>query len=164
MSGKAVNGDDMTGTIYEGANSGATSIKVQYDVSEDQGSYVGCQVGGSASPVTEGCFAATGSLEYSGSSISYTQVENKNGRTIQGFSTGTSKHRVNGEGEFYKDFDMFQEYYGTTKYADEWVLAAISKSSTQFSNGNANFQGSADEARVRKSSLLLCAGEMAITR
>lgn len=148
--GKAINGADITGKIYENASSGATTVKVQYDTSDDHATYVGCQVGGSSSPVTDGCFAASGNLDFGGSSIAYNSVENMNGRTIKGFSTSTDSHRVNGSGEFYQDFDMFQEYYGTTSYADEWVSAALSQTRTQFTNGNANFAPSEDEARIRK--------------
>jgi len=48
-------GEKVEGKIYESADAGATTIKVLYTVGPDMATYVGCQVGGSDSPVTKGC-------------------------------------------------------------------------------------------------------------
>jgi hypothetical protein len=96
-------------------------------------------------------FAEAGTINLGGLDIAYDSIENINGRNIQGFSTNTDKHRINGEGAFYPDFNMFQEYYGTTSYADDWIVAALSKGATEgFSNGSANFKSYSDQGRVRK--------------
>jgi hypothetical protein len=43
---------------------------------------------------------------------------------------------------------MFQAYYGTTNYADDWIMAALNAGSTDASNGSANFRSSSDDARA----------------
>lgn len=78
----------------------------------------------------------------SGKSLDYTAVVNKNGRTIKGFSKGDARHRVesNPQQEYYKDMGMFVDYYGSSDYADKWIMAALSGGSTGFSGlGDANF-------------------------
>ncbi len=86
----------------------------------------------------------------SGQTITYTSSVNKNGRSIQGFSTNANKHRKNQDpsGPFYEDFDMFQSYYGATDYADKYIKAALSGSPTGFpKNGNADFSAADADAR-----------------
>ena len=53
--GKNANGDEISGTTMSSASAGSTELKIQYDTSSVQASYVTCQVGGSPSPVTDGC-------------------------------------------------------------------------------------------------------------
>lgn len=56
VTGVATDGSSaVTGKIMEAAASGAQTVKVQYSTTKDQATYVGCQVGGSSSPVTTGC-------------------------------------------------------------------------------------------------------------
>ena len=93
---------------------------------------------------------SNGSLKFGSVTVPYGAVKNVNKRTIQGFATDTDKHRVNGSGEFYYDFDLFQEYYGTTDYADKWIMAALSSTNAQLTRGNGNFNGISAEARVGK--------------
>ena len=60
-----------------------------------------------------------------------------------GFSTGAEAKMLKNSNECpgcpYKHFKYFYDYYGTSTYAHEWVEAAFSKTSTKFTNGNANF-------------------------
>ena len=53
--GKNANGDEIAGSVYADAAAGDSVLKVQYDTSSVQATYVGCQVGGSPTPVTDGC-------------------------------------------------------------------------------------------------------------
>lgn len=53
--GKTANGDDVSGQVLKDAAAGDTELKVQYDTTTVQESYVTCQVGGSSAPVTDGC-------------------------------------------------------------------------------------------------------------
>lgn len=53
--GKNANGDEINGKTMGSSAAGSTELKVQYDTSSIQASYVTCQVGGSPSPVTDGC-------------------------------------------------------------------------------------------------------------
>ena len=68
--------------------------------------------------------------------------DNKNARTLQGFSTtAVDKMKSAITGQYYPDFATFLDYYGDTDYADKWVMAAASGNSTNFSTdkGNADF-------------------------
>ena len=53
--GKNANGDEIRGKVMSSAAAGETKLMVQYDTTIFQASYVGCQVGGSPEPVTDGC-------------------------------------------------------------------------------------------------------------
>ena len=55
VTGTAEDGSAISGKVMEAAESGAQTIQVQYATSDKQESHVGCQVGGSSSPVTAGC-------------------------------------------------------------------------------------------------------------
>lgn len=87
-------------------------------------------------------------------------TNNKNGRTIRGFSTDDSKHRVNGSGEYYKDYAAFVEYYGATDYADKWVTAAFTGTNARLNGGNADFTSYGDDGRVGKYTSQLLPGKM----
>ncbi|GAX12063.1 hypothetical protein FisN_8Lh165 [Fistulifera solaris] len=150
ISGVALDGTTVNGKIMEEAASGSSVIKVQYATSDKQEKYVGCQVGGSSEPVTTGCFADTGSLSMSGTTLDYTAVANKNARTIRGFSTNDARHRVesNPDQAYYKDMQMFVDYYGSSDYADKWIMAALANGSTGYSGlGETNFSTLDDTGR-----------------
>ena len=58
--------------------------------------------------------------------------------------------RVNGDGDYYVDFQKFVNYYGRFDYADNWIQAAFSGSRTDFTNGNQDFTGFGIDAKSRK--------------
>jgi hypothetical protein len=93
-------------------------------------------------------------IEGSDDSPSYSydpKVGNKNGRTIQGFSTDAmNRMRKCDSCDYYEDFQKFVDYYGDVYYADKWVSAAFDGKSTAFANGNGNFNDYSLEARTRK--------------
>jgi hypothetical protein len=55
VTGKSADGTDINGSMLEDVEAGTKVIKVQYDTTTLQASYVGCQVGANPAPVTEGC-------------------------------------------------------------------------------------------------------------
>merc|ERR1711935_1223249 len=55
-------GDTVLGKAYEDNAAGATSVIIQYKTTDSQKNYVGCQVGANPNPVTDGCFAPSGSM------------------------------------------------------------------------------------------------------
>lgn len=64
--------------------------------------------------------------------------DNRNGRTIQQFSTQANilmKSLCGSTFCYYKDFDQFVEYYGTPHFGDQWVLAAAEGGNVSYSNG-----------------------------
>jgi hypothetical protein len=72
-------------------------------------------------------------------------------RTLQGFSTALeTKKRPGKHGPSYPDFEKFVEFYGSATYADDWLQAAFSGGSTDFTNGNADFSGYGNDSRVGK--------------
>jgi hypothetical protein len=143
VAGKTASGVEVAGTTYEDYSAGTTNIVIQYDTITVQDKYVGCQVGASTTPNTEGCFAASGTLDIEGEgTFTYTYdptTDNNNDRTIQGFSTQAKEKMHDCEYCPYTTYEKFYQYYGAFDYADQWVMAAFDGKSTSFSNGNADF-------------------------
>lgn len=142
VSGRSSSTSQVTGTVYEDYEVGATEIKIQYDVISIQATHVGCQVGGSAEPLTDGCFAASGRLQIGGLTHNYTYSVTENniaGRTLQGFSTQAEEKMYKCENCPYVTYNKFYEYYGEFDYADQWVSAAFDARATNFARGNADF-------------------------
>ena len=68
------------------------------------------------------------------------KTDNKNDRTLQRFSTlAYYKMKPCHNCEYFKDFDDFMDYFGTTGYADEWIIAALAGESASFRHGIGNF-------------------------
>merc|ERR1719203_760339 len=142
--GKNADGNEISGKAYQDYDSGAQNLKVLYETTDIQASYVQCQVGALKETNTQGCFIEDGTISVAGADHAYTYDpanENKNGRTIAGFSTGAAAKMLSGcPGCPYRDFKYFNDYYGRSDYAHEWVEAAFEGRSTEFpNNGNANF-------------------------
>lgn len=93
LSGTDNNGQEVVGKVYKSSDAPAGQIWLQYQTTDVQASYVGCQVGGLAATGdhnTAGCLTPTGELTGSGATIEYSHdnlQDTKNGRTIRGFST-----------------------------------------------------------------------------
>ncbi len=142
ITGLDSDGGTISGKAYEDNAAGATSILVQYQTSDSQKTYVGCQVGANPNPRLDGCFASTGSLTIGGQSVSYTynpQTDNLAKRTIQGFSTSAQSKMAQCANCPYDTYEAFYNYYGEYDYANQIVLAAFSGQPTQFKNFNNDF-------------------------
>jgi hypothetical protein len=78
-----------------------------------------------------------------GLSLGYSYIptqDNGNERTLQGFSAAAEDKMYRCEKYCpYDTYEKFYEYYGVFDYADAWINAAFSGTSTIFANGNANF-------------------------
>ena len=104
--------------MYDTTTSGAVNVKVQYATTDVQDSYVQCQVGALVGEDINmsGCFAdGENTINIGGEVYTYTYTaatENKNGRTIAGFSTQLEDKLKNGPGAPYADFEYFRKYYG----------------------------------------------------
>lgn len=156
ITGDAMDGTKVEGTVFAAAKAGDQDLRIQYNVSPVQSSYVGCQVGANPNPVTDGCFLKTGSLVIGGFATpfpySYEPEENNdNERTIQGFSTSAeTKMRRSEDSPYYLTYQKFYDYYGRFDYADHWVLSAFAGGATSFptQNGNADFSTFEEKGRV----------------
>ena len=140
--GKNAEGNQVAGKAYEDNAAGATIIMVQYQTSDSQNNYVGCQVGAAVSPVTGGCFAADGTLDIDGTDAGYTYdplTNNIAKRSIAGFSTSAEKKMANCENCPYSMYQKFYDYYGQYDYANQIVLQAFAGSKTNFKNFNNDF-------------------------
>ena len=92
------------GKVYKSSKTPPGEIWLQYETSDDQSSYVNCQVGGlsvSNNENTEGCFKAAGSIKMVDTTTEYAyeyepKTDNDNGRTIQGFSTAVEAKMITG--------------------------------------------------------------------
>ncbi|KAL3938377.1 MAG: hypothetical protein SGBAC_006696 [Bacillariaceae sp.] len=153
ITGRSTSGIEIAGKAYNAYDAGAKEIFVQYATNDIQASYVECQVGSLVEKVnTDGCFAAQGDLDISGTQYAYIYnpaSDNKNGRTIAGFSTQAgSKMRQDCLGCPYIDFSYFYNYYGADDYGHQWVTAAFDGTATSFKNGNADFSKYGFDGRV----------------
>jgi len=146
ITGVTADGAPVQGKAYADHPAGETELRMQYITTDMQDSYVSCQVGaldavGEAN--YEGCLANTGTVTVSGTDYdySYDQTEdNNNGRTIAGFSTGAQKKMWDGcPGCPYPAYEAYYNYYGEFDYANQWVLAALDGTETNFKMGNADF-------------------------
>jgi len=137
----------VSGKLYKDAPANQRSIKVQYDTSEDQENWVKCRVGGlNEGRETDGCFKDSGTLSIGGVNHQYfydSTSGNKNGRTLQGFSTAVEEKMLScSPGCPMQDADYFTKYYGQADYADRYIQAAFDGGAiTNFDNGNVDFNG-----------------------
>ncbi|CAJ1948871.1 unnamed protein product [Cylindrotheca closterium] len=145
MAGITADGTETVGNAYDLYVAGTTEIRMQYQTSDDQSNYVHCAVG-SLPPIAQtkdGCLIGAGIIGIDGTGYSYQYDpinQNKNGRTIAGFSTSAGeKMRLSCDGCPYTDHDYFFQYYGMDDYGHQWVTAAFNGQETQFENGNADF-------------------------
>ena len=181
VTGKNAEGNEVAGKMYDTTASGVLNVKIQYATTDVQDSYVQCQVGALLGEDINmsGCFAGgENTINIGGQVYTYTytpETENKNGRTIAGFSTQLEDKLKNGSNAPYTDFEYFRRYYGessscalfcmfyfylhhsshtsslpstgTSDYADQWVNAAFAGGQTSFTNGNADFSQYGMEGR-----------------
>jgi len=137
--GTQVNG--KAGADYE---AGLQQIKVYYATTDLQESYVTCRVGALVDTMTDGCFEPDGVLTIGDTEQAYVYdvaTDNRNARTIAGFSTGAEKKmKTDCKGCPYSDYEDFYNYYGTGDYAHQWVEAAFEGTQTSFSRGGADFR------------------------
>ncbi|CAJ1948865.1 unnamed protein product [Cylindrotheca closterium] len=145
IQGEASNGLDVNGKAYGTYVQGSTVIRMSYQTSDDQDNHVGCMVGGLplSNQKTDGCLANVGTISVGATNYSYEYdptTQNKNGRTIAGFSeVAGEKMRLTCDGCPYKDHQYFYEYYGIDDYGHQWVTAALNGKETSFVRGNADF-------------------------
>ena len=156
ITGVANDGSTVAGSTTDAVVAGDPSITVEYETADTQENHVRCMVGGSPTPMTDGCFQdGGGSLQVNGQTVTYTAVENTNGRTIQGLSLKVDRHRpANADGSesstnpYFPDFQKFVDYYGTPEYADKWISAAFLGQNAGLARGNADFSSIGDDGRI----------------
>jgi hypothetical protein len=139
VSGRNEDGGAVYGKVYDDYPNGSNQIMVQYKTTDNQASYVSCQVGGLPKPNLQGCLAASGTLSIDGATLSYTynqKSDNTNKRTLQNFSTQAEDKMFRCENCPYPTYKKFREYYGFFDYADKWINAAFDGTGTNFARGN----------------------------
>lgn len=109
----------VLGTVLRPANIGDTKMIIAYQVNQFQDSYVGCQVGANPSPLTDGCFASSGTMNFPDLSVdaevqySYNvSIDNLNNLTIRSFSTKAQEMMADCDTCPLPDFEKFHSYYG----------------------------------------------------
>lgn len=162
--GETPKGDVIGGTMFTGRDSvgeivvaksyltqQTNVVDLLYETADDGfgGTYPECRVG--ALPrinkhLTSRCFTENGILsatiagELQMLTYSYDVLkQNKNGRTIQGFSKLLEEDMLDCAKCPYPDAKYAADYYGTPKYSDQWIQAAFGSRSTDFERGNADF-------------------------
>jgi len=142
VSGKNEGGTSVYGKLVDNYPNGISTIEIQYRTTDNQKTYVGCQVGGLPKPNLVGCFAPSGTLNIDGENINYTyepRTQNINKRTFKKLSTTAEEKMFRCDNCPYKTFKKFREYYGFFDYADKWIDAAFDGTGTKMGRGNANF-------------------------
>jgi len=143
--GTNLDGKEVRGTAYDDYGKDTKVLKVTYNTSEDQATWVTCRVGGlqDGEQVTTGCLDGDKQIKIDGVDYDFTYdylTDNNNGRTIQKFSTSVQAKMISCvPGCPFADAQMFVGYYGTPDYADHWVSSAFDKKETTFTLGNADF-------------------------
>mmetsp|Transcript_25728 Transcript_25728/g.30313 ORF Transcript_25728/g.30313 Transcript_25728/m.30313 type:complete len:572 (-) Transcript_25728:155-1870(-) len=158
VTGTNDDGDEIRGKVYKTARRDQRQVKIQYDTSSNQETWVMCRVGAlkeNEGLVTTGCLKDSGSVSIGNDDFSYSYdhtIHNNNGRTLQGFSTSVQSKMIDcSPGCPFTDAEMFVNYYGRNDYGDHWITSAFNKDSTDFTNrGNADFSiyGESEDALV----------------
>ena len=65
--------------------------------------------------------------------------DNINGRTLQNLSTDAKRTMWSCPQCPYAEYYLFYDYYAKFDYANQWIQAAMERSSTTFANGNIDF-------------------------
>ena len=110
--GKNAEGETVFGKSYDDYSYGSSTIKVQYDT---MNMTTMCQVGALVETNQAGCLVEEGVIQIDGIDHAYAynpESDNRNGRTIAGFSETAQQKMMECAGCPYKDFIMFYEYYG----------------------------------------------------
>lgn len=142
VSGKSSTGNDVTGVVMTDTKKGESVIQVQYSYDADVKLNDQCFVGGIPTPVTDGCFQNEGDLVIGQNSYQYvydTIADTHNNVTLQSFSSEAESDMVASDGRYFPLFRRYNKYYGRPDYADEWVTAAFSGTTTVLLDGNAKF-------------------------
>jgi hypothetical protein len=131
VTGEAVaSGEQVQGRLLEPVSSGATTILVAYETTDNQDDYVNCQVGALLSPTIDGCFAEEGTLTVGNPgdlvtlTIPYTYNvldDNQNGRTLQALSTTARDTMYECPSCPHVVYEKFYTYYTNFDYGNEWV-------------------------------------------
>ena len=102
-------------------------------------------------------FAPSGKLYFEGhkeSPLTYDYnmlTQNKNDRTLLGFSTDASqKMKPCPHCDFYTDFSRFFKFYGKADFAHQWTSAALTGTRTFFDSSAADFASISTESRSGK--------------
>jgi hypothetical protein len=76
--------------------------------------------------------------------------DNKAARTLQYLSTSAEERMRSCEScPYFPDFQLFKDYYGTSSYADSWIMAAFFRNVTEdFTYGDTNFDGLTRQGRA----------------
>eukprot|EP00535_Pseudo-nitzschia_heimii_P001999 CAMPEP_0197179574 /NCGR_PEP_ID=MMETSP1423-20130617/4473_1 /TAXON_ID=476441 /ORGANISM="Pseudo-nitzschia heimii, Strain UNC1101" /LENGTH=624 /DNA_ID=CAMNT_0042629497 /DNA_START=259 /DNA_END=2133 /DNA_ORIENTATION=- len=154
VTGPSVGGGLIRGVAHYGSPAGNGTLTVHYptrgtdddaeiDVATGTLDNLGgggamCRVGGNPSPVTDGCYAASGTLQiYTGSTASGTalnveytydpQTDNSNGLSLSYLYGDRSQPGIT--------FQKYVDYYGRVDYDSEWIRSAFAGVATPaFSN------------------------------
>jgi len=140
VNGKTKTGSEVQGLLHIDANQGDDTIQFMYLIPDDKGITSICSVAGNFDPQTDECLQLNGDIVVpGGATLSYTEYDlvndTANGMSLQKMSSTIAGAKTQG----YPGIGAFTDYYGTNKYADEFIQAAFDKADTSFINGNAEF-------------------------
>lgn len=148
LSAVSKQGHQVKATATQKYIKGETTLQLRYEPG------VKCHVGGLAQPEEEGCFDAPGHLTVDGHSDTLYFVESTSFsiRTLRDFSIDSEVNfRPNGDAklDYYDEFALFEEYYGSPHYADKMIRAAFDKEAHEFTHQVFDFSKSGHKERAR---------------
>eukprot|EP00526_Cylindrotheca_closterium_P005186 CAMPEP_0113615718 /NCGR_PEP_ID=MMETSP0017_2-20120614/7855_1 /TAXON_ID=2856 /ORGANISM="Cylindrotheca closterium" /LENGTH=629 /DNA_ID=CAMNT_0000524983 /DNA_START=133 /DNA_END=2022 /DNA_ORIENTATION=- /assembly_acc=CAM_ASM_000147 len=139
VTGTSESGATISGILHSDAFPGDATIEVMYLIPSDGITKI-CSVSGNPTPQYDQCFVTTGEITLpDGSTLGYTGYDldndTANGLSMQSMSSSISGAATQG----YPRIGTFAAYYGTNKYADQFIQAAFDKVDTSLLTGNAEF-------------------------
>lgn len=140
VTGTSGYGDTINGIVHRDAFPGDATLEVMYLIPDDGGIGAICSVAGNPSPQYDLCFTTDGSVTVSGGlTLEYSGYDS-DANTANGLSLQSMSTTISGAGtQGYPRIGTFASYYGTNKYADEFIRAAFDRQDTAFDDGNAEF-------------------------
>lgn len=142
MRGTTRTGVQVRGNALADAPAGSQTVMFLYTVGTDP---LPCYVGSlpEESQYSDGCLDDRGSIDIADQdTIQYSydfQINNKNARTLAGFSTSAKDLMHDCDTCPYKTYEKFIQYYGEYDYGHQIITTALYQGQTSFKNGNHDF-------------------------
>lgn len=154
LNGEDINGRTVWGSAMEDMSDGKVKFQYKDNAEVALSGYEDCRVGGLPENdyVYDGCLNEEAIITVTSKNQAEVELaysyninsDNRNKRTIAGFSTGIeSKMLKDCKGCPFEIFEAYNDYYGQPDYADAWVLHALNGTDLVYDNdrneGNAKF-------------------------
>lgn len=150
VTGESMSSKTVTGVVLNDYVIGDNMVEIMYNQDEP------CFIGGLDKPEDRGCFVAQGEITVTGQSEPFAYFynvfsDNVNYRTIEKLSKESEKEfSVDGEIDkvMFPDYSKFVDYFGSTTYADDIMIAVFRGNKHKFEKHTYDFSKWSDEDRA----------------